>query len=317
MKIGIIGPGLMPIPPKGWGAIESLIWDYSEALLDLDHEVYIYNSRDFEGVIKSINERKLDFAHLQFDDYAPMMRFIETPHKAITSHYGYLDQPSKHGAYSTIFNYYKDVDCHIFALSQKIKDTYIKELSIPEEKIKVTPNGANSNMFLFSPKCVKPDRSICLAKIDPRKNQYKLQGKGLNIDFVGNYADNNFDPKDPEYLGEWEKTQVYENLTDYANLVLLSDGEAHSLSCLEALMSGLGLVISEHATANLDLSLPFIDVIPEDKINDIDYVKGIVEKNREVSIENRKEIIDYAKSNFNWEVRVKDYVKKIEEIING
>ena len=24
MKISIIGPGLMPIPPKGWGAVESL-----------------------------------------------------------------------------------------------------------------------------------------------------------------------------------------------------------------------------------------------------------------------------------------------------
>lgn len=316
MKIGIIGPGLMPIPPNGWGAIESLIWDYSEELLNLGHEVFIYNSRDFEGVIKDINKKKLDFVHLQFDDYAPMMRFIETPNKAITSHYGYLDQPLRHGAYSKIFNYYKDIDCYIFALSQKIKDTYIKELSIPEEKIKITPNGASSNMLLFSPKCVKPDRSICLAKIDPRKNQYKLQKKDLNIDFVGNYADNNFDAEDPEYLGEWEKVKVYENLTDYANLILLSDGEAHSLSCLEALMSGLGLVISEHATANLDLSLPFIDVITEDKLNDDEYVRRVIENNRKVSVKSRKEILKYAKENFDWKVRVKDYVKKIKEIIN-
>ena len=28
MKLVIIGPGIMPIPPKGWGAVESLIWDY-------------------------------------------------------------------------------------------------------------------------------------------------------------------------------------------------------------------------------------------------------------------------------------------------
>ena len=307
----------MPIPPVGWGAIESLIWDYSEALLDLGHEVHIYNSREFEGVVKDINSKSFDFVHLQFDDYAPMMKFIECPHKAITSHYGYLDQPHRHGAYSQIFNYYKNIDCYIFALSPKIKDTYVKELSIEEEKIKITPNGANSNLFLFDSKCQYPDRSICLAKIDPRKKQAKLQKRGFNIDFVGNYADNEFDMEDKEYLNEWRKEEVHEKLTNYANLVLLSDGEAHSLSCLEALMSGLGLVVSEHATANLDLSLPFIDVINEDQIADTDYVKKVIENNRKVSVEDRESIRKYAKDNFDWSVLVKKYTDTIEGIING
>jgi hypothetical protein len=28
MKLVIIGPGIMPIPPIGWGSVEILIWDY-------------------------------------------------------------------------------------------------------------------------------------------------------------------------------------------------------------------------------------------------------------------------------------------------
>jgi len=35
MKIGFIGPGIMPIPPDGWGAVESLIDDYRNALESL------------------------------------------------------------------------------------------------------------------------------------------------------------------------------------------------------------------------------------------------------------------------------------------
>jgi hypothetical protein len=62
-------------------------------------------------------------------------------------------------------------------------------------------------------------------------------------------------------------------LTNYGNLVLLSDGEAHSLVLMEALAAGLGIVISEFATANLDLDKEFIDVIPENKINDIEYIE--------------------------------------------
>ena len=37
------------------------------------------------------------------------------------------------------------------------------------------------------------------------------------------------------YLGEWTKDQLYKELTDYGNLVLLSDGEAHSLVIMEGI----------------------------------------------------------------------------------
>ena len=32
MKIVLIGPGIMPIPPTGWGAVEILVWDTKIAL---------------------------------------------------------------------------------------------------------------------------------------------------------------------------------------------------------------------------------------------------------------------------------------------
>ena len=41
------------------------------------------------------------------------------------------------------------------------------------------------------------------------------------------------------------------NLTHYGNLVLLSDGEAHPLVCMEAFAAGLGVVVTEWGKANL------------------------------------------------------------------
>ena len=32
MRIAIVGPGIMPIPPTGWGAVEIFIWDSKIAL---------------------------------------------------------------------------------------------------------------------------------------------------------------------------------------------------------------------------------------------------------------------------------------------
>ena len=43
MKVAIVGPGIMPIPPTGWGAVEILIWDQKLALEKLGHEVQIVN----------------------------------------------------------------------------------------------------------------------------------------------------------------------------------------------------------------------------------------------------------------------------------
>ena len=32
MKIAFIGPGILPIPPNGWGAVELLVWEYAKEL---------------------------------------------------------------------------------------------------------------------------------------------------------------------------------------------------------------------------------------------------------------------------------------------
>ena len=132
------------------------------------------------------------------------------------------------------------------------------------------------------------------------------------------YAGNNADPRfdvNKNYLGEWSKETLYNDLTKYGNLVLLSDGEAHPLVCLEAFAAGLGVVISQWAAANLDVSKDFITVIPEDKINDLEFVDTEIVKNRYYSVNNRPEIREYAES-FAWKKVVEEYyVPAMEKII--
>ena len=96
----------------------------------------------------------------------------------------------------------------------------------------------------------------------------------------------------------------------------LSDGEAHPLVCMEAFAAGLGVVISQWAAANLDISKEFITVIPEEKINDIKYVEKRMIDNRNYSTTHRQEIREYAKQ-FDWvSVIEKTYVPTIERIIS-
>ena len=76
MRFSIVGPAT-PIPPVGWGAVESLIWDYKVTLEKLGHTVQILNISNPREIIKRINNFKPDFCHIQYPC-------------ACTTHFAYL-----------------------------------------------------------------------------------------------------------------------------------------------------------------------------------------------------------------------------------
>ena len=317
MKFTIIGPGYMEIPPKGWGAVESLIHDYRVVLENLGHEVNIVNTPILEQIVGLTNALDSDVVHIQLDDYALVAPHLACNNVIVTSHYAYLEQPDKWDkGYHDNFWAFVNSNANIFCLSDGIKEVYSKG-GIPEERLSVVPNGVRDDLFRFSKECKFPDSTIYLAKVDFRKRQHLFHNiPGLY--FAGNIADERFNADSDFYLGEWTKDHLYENLTNYANLALLSDGEAHSLVCLEAMSAGLGLVISEFSTANLDTDLPFIDVIPEEKIEDEEYIKQVLKENREKSIPLRQEIRKYVVDNFAWETIVKNhYLPEVEKMVGS
>lgn len=317
MKVCIIGPGFSQIPPTGWGAVEIVIWDTANALKELGHQVNIINTTNPQEIIGTINQVNPDFVHVHYDDYVFLYPYIQFP-KAITTHYGYLERPEMYGAYSYKANGFANIKPNVFALSDGIRNIYKNQMRIPDDNLYVVPNGVSNEKFRFTDTPKYPERSIYLAKVDYRKRQTLFQNI-TSIYYAGNIVDERFDVN-KNYLGEWSKEDLYENLTDYGNLVLLSDGEAHPLVCMEALAAGLGLVISEWATANLDLTKDFITVIPESKITDLDYIKLKIEENRLISLKNRNSIVEYAKE-FNWKKQVETYyipsVKNVIEKFNG
>ena len=315
MKVSIVGPGIMPIPPTGWGAVEILIWDQKLALEKLGHEVDIVNTQSPVEILSQVNQYRPDFVHIQYDDFIELYPYIQYP-CAITSHFGYFEQPNKWDYYGErIAKPFGRIQPNVFCLSGGIKDVYADVLKVPEKRLFVTPNGVNVDNFRATISPEFPDRSIYLAKIDYRKRQHMFQSI-RSLYYAGNTADPRFDVSN-NYLGEWSKDTLYTHLTEYGNLVLLSDGEAHPLVCLEAFASGLGVVVSQWAAANLDIRKSFITVIPEDKISDIKYVEEQIIANREYSVAHREEIGKYA-AEFDWPTVVdKYYIPAMQTIIDG
>jgi len=313
LKITIIAPGLIEIPPKGWGAIEAVVWDYKNSLENLANEVTIINTQNEEGIIYECNKIDPDLIHIHYDRHYNICEKVTCKNIIITSHFGYIQNRTKYREFGFTDTHWGMIDClsikdkniKISCLSKGIYDIY-KEDGVSDENLFFMPNGVDLNNFHFSSKPKNPKMSIYLAKIQERKKQYLYQGIP-NLFFVGDIEDQKFDRTDTHYLGPLTKSRLYLNLTHFANTVLLSDGEAHPLSLIEGMACGLGVVCSEEASANLDASLPFIDVIDYENMKDIEFVKNKIEKNRKKSLGMRKEIRKYTRKNFSWHNLIKKH----------
>jgi len=322
MKIGFIGPGIMPIPPDGWGAVESLIWEIACELGEKGHEGMIINVPDLNEIVRTVQENDFDFIHLFYDVFHPVMDVIKqvSPKSvtAISSAYPYVDQFQFHqrDGYAATYDWLVNQKDHYnFCLSDKDLETY-KNGGADTSKLLRLGLGAQHNNFKFNVECEKPDKTLYMAKIEVRKRQWIYQSID-GIEFVGRYSPTTtFDRLHKSYIGEWTTEEKHESVTKYANLMLLSDGENGTpLVIKEALVSGIGVVCSKYAAYDLDASLPFITVIPDDKLNDLDYVSNAIKKNRESSVSLREEIREYGVKNFSWETIVNQYEKDILKIL--
>jgi len=316
MKIILIGPGFKPIPPVGWGAIESLVWDYYENLKKCNIDAMIINNTNLKQIVEVCNQQSPDIVHIMYDDYIVIAPHLRCRKILYTSHYAYITHPHFAEAFPHYFHHiFKQVIenqnyIKLHAISSQIADVY-KQHGY-QGHINVLCNGAREDLFAYTLNPEFPHNSIYVAKIEKRKAQYKYQHIPA-IDFVGNYQDSSFDRTNPNYLGEWNKPTLYKNLTNYGNLVLLSEGEADPLVVKEALIAGLGVVVSECATANIDTTYPFISVIPNAQLNNISYITEKITENRNYSVQHREDIREYALQHFAWNHIVQTYIKLCAE----
>jgi hypothetical protein len=327
MKICLIGPGIMSIPPPGWGAVEILIWDYYTELINQGCEVDIVNiirnhqedqSSPFtsycQNLINQINSKEYDFVHLHYDRLYHIMPFLKCNKIGITSHYPYIDKIEKHreAGYDNIFNFLISQNkFYNFILADKDYNTFL-QYGANSNLLKKIKNGINYHLFSYNEN-YEFDKTLYLGKITERKNQYKFQ-KLDNVDYVGDCEDNKFNTSNSNYLGKWTRHQVHKNLTKYINLLLISKGEADPLVVKEALICGLGIIINVSSAENLDITQKFITIIDDNKMDDLEYINKKIDENKNICANLRNEIRDYGIKTFSIQLIIKDYIDIINSV---
>jgi hypothetical protein len=317
MNIALIGPGQLSIPAKGWGGTEALVWNHIIELRRRGIIVDIFNTRDLDAVSNDINAREYDFIHLHYDAYAGHFNRTLTKPFCLTSHWGEvkeLENWDMHGGWW--YPIYNDmIKCKgMISLSPEISNiyrskgftNYLNHLAV----------GTTVSNFKFIESNTN-NKAICLGKIEPRKMQHELSISAdnfVNIDFYGPMQDVRFKNTNTcVHRGILDRESLYNQLTEYNCMILLSKGEAAAQVIPEALAAGLSICVTETAAGNLDRSLPFIKVVPN---NWMDYRDKVVHEIKQLIDSNnkyRKDIRKYALDCFDISVIIDSYLNIIRE----
>ena len=239
--------------PSGWGAVEGTIWNHKLYLERAGHIVDIFNTRQFHSVLRDINRGAYDFVHCHNEMFVlQCVAHLKLPF-AVTSHTPVRRLPSGEYYYGGATEYlFKDTlqaSANI-VLSEQIRDIYLR--AGYTGLLRVLRNGVECDDFTLSEH--GNGRAICVGRIARRKRQAWLSeivADRVAVDFVGpwdrtkesTFAEN----ATAKYLGVWDRQTLYERLSDYSCLVLLSSAEGAPKVVPEAFAAGLSVVITEGA----------------------------------------------------------------------
>lgn len=318
MKIALIGPGIMEIPPPRWGAVEMVIWDNYNILKEAGYQVDIINTPNHQAIVDTVNKNNYDIVHLHYDVFAFLMPYFKAKVKILSSHYPFISDKSRYNidGYDKIINHVINTkDHYIFASSTNDINTFMAS-GADKEKIFLSKLGIKSEDYKFLTSPVY-NKTICFSQIVDRKRQYHIQNI-CDIDFVGRLDDCKFISKQ-NYFGEYERSKLNTEITKYSNFILLSKVENTTpLVVKEALVCGLGLIVTEIVAQELDLTKNFITVISEDKISDLDYIKKCIEDNKTISLSERKNIREYGIKNFDYKnIILTQYIPKLISLVHN
>lgn len=320
MKIAFPLPGTVEFPPDGYQPAVQCVWNLKNELEKQGHDVHIILFKKIERLIELLEEGEYDFIHFHIETVFMQLnvirrKFSHTP-VAVTSHYPYLNNPrmrKKDGIEP--FYQWSIRNNRVYNIAVRDSDAALFESEGANQYRQLTMSLGVSRSIRFDPFPEKKSKTLCLGGIHPNRRQFLLQELPV-VDLVGPVIDDMAFKRGKNYLGVWSRKKLESFLTSYGNFIYINTRKKSTpLSIKEALCAGLGVVTTKNCAKELDTDLPFIDIIDDDIIGDMETLYNLLEMNRNISSSMREDIRQYGKENFSWPNVIQDYEETITSLI--
>jgi len=247
MRIINVTPGLLPIPPNGWGAVEKIIWEYHQNFLKLGHEseiLYLDQVKSDRCAVVHIH-----VANLAIEAHKRGIPYYFTCH----DHHAYL-----YGKDSNCFkeNYNAIKNSIISFVPAKYLVNYFDL-----QNLKYLSHGVNTDFFIPASRVVDEYKLLCVANNgfihDPSEDRkgfgFAIEAaKKLNLPITIAGPENNkkfferynfnYDKLNIIYnLSETDLLRLYQSHDIFLHPSILEAGHPN-LTLLEAISCGLPIV---------------------------------------------------------------------------
>jgi autotransporter strand-loop-strand O-heptosyltransferase len=250
MKITQVTPGLIEIPPKGWGAIEKIIWNYNLSLTNLSNQVEIKYLNDADLSSDIIHIHVANLAIEAHERGIPYVFSLHDHHVVLYGKDSKLYQDNLKAIKNSIVSF-----THAEFLVDYFDET---------DKLFYISHGVDTSLFKPNELIRKEHKLLCLANNGFANNQsedrkgfrYAIEAaKKLNlpITVVGPQNNDNFFNANPDLLeyekltvlssnpDELESIRLYQEHSIFLHSSILEAGHPN-LTLLEALSCGLPIV---------------------------------------------------------------------------
>lgn len=305
MKIVQVHPGILPIPPNGWGAVEKIIWEYKLSLERQGHTCDILYLNDIDP--KKYDVIHAHMANLALEAHQRGMPYYFTCH----DHHTYI-----YGKDSWIYK--QNREAMKYSIKSFVPAKYLVEyFDLPN--VVYQSHGVNNDYFKHEEKPFTGHKLLCVANNGiGHDNTHDRKGfgfaikaameLGLPITVAGpsnnkkvlNSLNIKYDKLTTLFdLNEKELLDVYQSHTIFLHLSDLEAGHPN-LTLLEAMSCGLPVI----ATLENNNELP-----------------GLKKSTRDVNVvvEDLKEVIknyDYYKNEALKTSKEKNWDSVVKEIVN-
>ncbi len=268
LSVVMVGSGMIPIPPPGYGAVEKHIWHLSRALEARGHEIRLLSEVVGPGGMdeyrfalmarRRVRGMAYDVLHLHTTGVAFTFHLLGPGGYVYTSH-------SRHWTLRRGLNERLGFALEKVAVAGAkrviaLSDRMFHQMGCPA-KAEVVPNGVDTDLYRPDYDAREGNRVVAVGRVEPHKGFHlasrALEGLGATLTIVGpvpagRYGEGLRALPWVNLIGEVEEEVLVHHLATSDVYIHPSSSEAFSLAVVEAMAAGLPIVGTEACASQVE-----------------------------------------------------------------